>query len=94
VSEKSEVVTFSTGSQYQYQVVAKDPENGQLSYVLKNAPTGMVIDAGTGLITWDNPIVGNHQIVVTVIDGAGMGVAQGYTLMAKANIPSLSLSER
>jgi Putative Ig domain len=66
-------------------VVGKDPENGALTYSLTTAPVGMAIDAVTGLITWDNPIIGNTQVIVKAIDALGLGVAQGYTLTTKQN---------
>jgi hypothetical protein len=53
-------------AKYQYQVVANDPERDSLTYTLTTAPTGMVIDAATGLITWDNPILGQTQIDIAV----------------------------
>jgi RHS repeat-associated protein len=79
------------GIPYQYQVVAKDPENGTLTYGLKNAPAGMVIDSVTGLVTWANPVVGSYQVVVTVADSEGLGVEQGYTLVSRQNaVPTIS----
>jgi hypothetical protein len=89
------VLVANTASQYQYQVVANDPEGSNISYQLKTAPTGMVIDANTGLISWNAPINGSHQIVVTATDYPpltppsggiqGGGVAQGFTLSARTN---------
>jgi RHS repeat-associated protein len=73
------------GTKYQYQVVAKDPENGALAYSLVTAPVGMSINAITGLITWDNPVIGNTQVVVKATDSNGLGVGQGYTLTTKQN---------
>jgi RHS repeat-associated protein len=73
------------GTKYQYQVVGKDPENGALTYSLVTAPVGMAINAVTGLITWDNPVIGNTQVVVKATDSNGLGVGQGYTLTTKQN---------
>jgi YD repeat-containing protein len=81
----------SLGTAYQYQVIAQDPENSLLTYALVNGPTGMAIDSATGLITWDSPVVGNAQVVVSVTDAEGLGVAQGFTLVTKANtVPTIS----
>jgi large repetitive protein len=81
----------SLGTAYQYQVIASDPENSVLTYALVNGPTGMVIDAVTGLLTWNSPIAGTNQVVVSVTDADGLGVAQGFTLVTKANsVPTIS----
>jgi large repetitive protein len=73
------------GKKYQYQVVGNDPEHGALTYSLVTAPAGMVIDAVTGLITWNSPVLGDAQVVVKVVDSNGLGVGQGYTLTTKQN---------
>jgi RHS repeat-associated protein len=81
----------SLGTVYQYQVVAQDPENSVLTYALVNGPTGMVIDAVTGLVTWNSPIAGSNQVIVSVTDADGFGVAQGFTLTTRANAaPTIS----
>jgi large repetitive protein len=45
----------------------------------------MVIDASTGLITWDSPTLGNTQIQITATDAGGAVAAQGYTLTGIQN---------
>ena len=79
------VFAASLGSQYSYQVQATDPDGGSLTYQLLKAPAGMAINAATGLLTWDNPTAGNHQIAVGAVNTAGLGAAQGFTLTARAN---------
>jgi RHS repeat-associated protein len=79
------VFAASLGSQYSYQVQATDPDGGSLTYQLLKAPAGMAINATTGLLTWDNPTAGNHQIAVGAVDAGGLGAAQGFTLTARAN---------
>lgn len=44
----------------------------------------MSIDAATGLVTWSNPVAGQHSVVVGVNDGQ-IGTSQGFTLTAKVN---------
>jgi YD repeat-containing protein len=73
---------------YSYQVVAADPDAGAiLTYTLLKSPVGMAINASTGLITWDNPLVTSqpHEVIVKVVDQFGLGVGQGYSLMVRAN---------
>ena len=79
------VFAASLGSQYSYQVQATDPDGSSLTYQLLKAPAGMAINATTGLLTWDNPTAGNHQIAVGAVDAGGLGAAQGFTLTARAN---------
>jgi hypothetical protein len=45
---------YANSGHYQYQVNAVDPDRDLLTYSLDQAPTGMQIDASTGLITWEN----------------------------------------
>ncbi|OUL29670.1 hypothetical protein BV378_05730, partial [Nostoc sp. RF31YmG] len=80
------VYLASIGSAYNYQVVATDPDAGdRLTYQLLSSPTGMSIDSTTGLLTWNNTIAGNYQVVVGAVDAGGLGAAQGFTLTARAN---------
>ena len=77
---------------YSYQVVGEDKEGDTLSYELIAAPGGMNIDAANGAVTWTNPVLGTHQVVIGVKDGQA-GVAQGYTLTVKENLaPVINLS--
>jgi hypothetical protein len=45
----------------------------------------MVIDANTGLITWNNPTLGNTNIKITATDPSGGVAVQEYTLTGKQN---------
>jgi hypothetical protein len=82
-----------TISPYRYQMVAHGPENGLLTYGLKTASGGMAIlpkrgyanDAQTGLLTWNNLVLGNTKIDVTVTDAGGLVAVQGYTLTTRVN---------
>ncbi|MBD2468818.1 Ig-like domain-containing protein [Nostoc sp. FACHB-145] len=83
------VYVANVGSAYQYQVQATDPDTGdRLTYQLLSVPagvTGISIDANTGLLTWQNPVAGNHRIVVGAVDDGGLGAAQGFSLTARVN---------
>jgi regulation of enolase protein 1 (concanavalin A-like superfamily) len=48
------IQTASENVPFSLQIQAQDPDNppAQLTYVLENAPAGMVIDQNTGLISW------------------------------------------
>jgi hypothetical protein len=60
------------GKIYTYQVKATDPDGDPLTYNLKQAPKGMVIDK-TGLITWkvSEKESGRFPVTVQVTDGHG-----------------------
>ena len=65
-----------TGKAFSYQVQAGDADLGDganLTFSLENAPTGMTIDARTGLISWrpGKDAAGRHAIRIIVADGHG-----------------------
>jgi hypothetical protein len=80
----SSPVTWATeDALYSYHVEATDPDFGDtLSFSLTTPPDGMIIDTGTGEITWtpDNDDVGGHSVLVRVQDGAGEFDTQAFTL--------------
>jgi hypothetical protein len=57
---------------YSYQIKATDPDGDALTYNLKQAPQGMVIDKA-GLITWKvgDKDAGRHPVTVQITDGHG-----------------------
>ncbi len=77
----------SEGQAYQYSLVAHDPDNDPLSYELTQAPTGMLVDATSGLITWtpDYTQADDYPVTIVVRDDQGAEQAQSYTLTA-ANV--------
>ena len=68
---------------YIYQVVAKDPEGGPLSYSIVSGPPGMSID-GNGLIRWQPPtgMTGRQEITtkISVKDDEGSEAFQEFSL--------------
>jgi hypothetical protein len=69
------------GNLYSYQLVAIDTENDLLNYELIAAPTGMLIDIETGLISWlAESSLSNIPITVVVKDPSGLSDTQNYTL--------------
>ncbi len=68
---------------YAYALVTLDPDlSDALTYSLSAAPSGMVIDTGTGLIEWTpaEGQAGAHSVTVTVTDSAGLGDQQSFTI--------------
>ncbi|HXX54343.1 MAG TPA: putative Ig domain-containing protein [Thermodesulfovibrionales bacterium] len=66
-------LTNFDGKVWTYQVKAVDADGDPLTYELKQAPQGMVIDRSTGLITWklDKDTTGRFPVSVQVSDGHG-----------------------
>jgi RHS repeat-associated protein/uncharacterized repeat protein (TIGR01451 family) len=67
---------------YTYVVVATDPENDPLDYMLTAAPAGMSIDSVTGAITWTptQNDLGPHTVSVKVREASGQFDTQSYVL--------------
>ncbi|KHO45825.1 MAG: hemagglutinin/hemolysin-like protein [archaeon GW2011_AR4] len=80
-------VPITTATQdllYTYDIDATDIDSVLLTYLLTQAPAGMTIDNGTGLISWTptNADVGQHTIGIIVTDGL-LNATQAYTLIVQ-----------
>jgi hypothetical protein len=77
-------ITTATEDQlYMYDVDATDVDVGDtLTYSLTAYPTGMMIDATTGVISWtpSNGQVGANSVVIFVLDGNGANDTQSFTI--------------
>jgi hypothetical protein len=69
-----------TDRTYTYEVGAVDADADPLTYILVDAPTGMLINASSGRITWGTPTAGIHQVQVKVLDTGGGQDIQTYSL--------------
>ncbi|WP_298433262.1 putative Ig domain-containing protein, partial [Geobacter sp.] len=65
---------------YYYQVQASDPDGDALRYSLAARPSGMTINAATGLIYWRPESTGTYTVTVKVTDPAGLSATQSYRL--------------
>jgi hypothetical protein len=78
-------VKFATeDALYTYQVEAMDiDESDVLTFSLPNAPTEMLIDSSTGLISWvpTNDDVGSNPLIVQVEDGSGGSDSQSFIII-------------
>ena len=72
------ITTATENSAYAYDVDATDADGDTLTYSLTTSPTGMGINATSGLISWtpDAADVGTHAVTVTVTDGQGGSAVQ------------------
>jgi uncharacterized protein YjdB len=66
------------GQEFTYQVIAYDPDNGELTYSLTEKPEGMQIGSSTGLITWTpgESQIGTFAVEVKVSNGNSFSVKQ------------------
>jgi RHS repeat-associated protein len=71
---------------YQYPVRAIDADNDPLTYSLTTGPTGMTIDPGSGLITWNGP-------AAPAGPAAGPAPTDGLTLTAAGAAAGFSLTD-
>ena len=66
------------GQEFTYQVIAYDPNSGELTYSLTEKPEGMQIGSSTGLITWTpgESQIGTFTVEVKVSNGNSFSVKQ------------------
>ncbi len=76
---------IAVDSSYVYQILASDLDNDPLSYSLTNAPVGMTIDQGTGLINWLPVNLGSFPVNISIDDGQGGVSTQSFTLTVSAS---------
>ncbi len=79
VTEDKQVVF--EGNIMKYQVKATDPDGDKLTYALEDAPQGMTIDSGTGLVQWPvkDDFSGKVSFKVKISDGNGGEIIYGLS---------------
>ena len=70
--------SMSVPSNYTIQIAAAgyDPDGDAITYSLSGAPSGMRIQAATGLITWTKTVKGSYTVTLIGTDSRG-GKGQG-----------------
>ena len=90
------LTTATVGESYSYDVDATDPDAGEtLTFALTTAPSGMTIDATTGVIQWTptSTQVGNQPVTVQVHDTGGLAATQSFMIaVPQPNRPPLITS--
>jgi len=68
----------SVSQEFIYQVIAYDPDNGELTYSLSEKPEGMQIGSSTGLITWTpgESQIGTSTVKVKISNANGFSLEQ------------------
>ena len=78
------------------QAQAFDPDPGDLlTYSLASRPSGMTIDAATGLLQWTpTPLqLGPHAVTLTVSDPFGFSDAQSFEVFVDTNRPPVAVDD-
>ena len=79
-------VSALRGNQYEYQVTANDPDGDPITYGLEAAPTGMTIDAHSGMLRWTPgaDAAGVQRIRIMAKDARGGFATQDFELSVAA----------
>ncbi|NCT42819.1 MAG: RHS famlily protein, partial [Microcystis aeruginosa G11-09] len=80
---------------YSYNLTGQDEDGDLLFWSLEQAPDGMVIDIRTGALRWlpQSSQLGQHQVIVKLLDSFGAFSTQDYTLKVNGtNTPPKLLS--
>ena len=74
--------TALNDGQYLYQVIATDPDEDTIKYELKEAPSGMTIEAATGKLVWrlTPESKGKHHVVIVAKDNENALTEQEFDL--------------
>jgi hypothetical protein len=77
------IVLARAGQAYSYDANATDPENNTLTFALDTAPTGMGINATSGVISWTPTAaqVGRNRVSLRVSDGQGGSAMESFTIL-------------
>ena len=82
--------TATVGVEYQYQIIANDPELTPLDFRLLLGPKGMDIQPNSSLVTWTPTIdqVGENTVQVAVFDAENLGASRTFIITVReANQP-------
>lgn len=73
----------SVDDSYRYDAHATDPDQGGLTFALLQSPTGMQVDAVSGVVTFvpTSSQLGNHRVELQVQDGQGGNATQTFDLV-------------
>jgi len=83
------------GELYSYQILATDPDNNALNYLLETAPAGMTLVGN--LIEWTpaaDQVNQNHPVSLVVSDGLGGVVSQRFAIEVTSDnhVPEMSFT--
>jgi len=82
------ITSATVGEEYTYDVDATDLDGDTLTYFLTIKPTGMTINATTGLINWTPTVTGDYNVTVKASDGE-LFTTQSFTVTVEETGTSL-----
>ncbi|MGN6545519.1 MAG: putative Ig domain-containing protein, partial [Aureliella sp.] len=68
------------GADYRYAAEASDADNDAIVFSLAEGPSGMTVDAASGLVSYDNAVSGVYSVALTASDTRGGTATQRFTL--------------
>ncbi|BAZ19040.1 YD repeat protein (plasmid) [Calothrix sp. NIES-4071] len=86
-----EFVVPRVGKTFRYTATAQDKEGDNLTYsLLSGAPTGVIINANTGILSWtpNSTQLGNQEFTIKVTDGKGGEALQLVSVVVGASVPN------
>jgi hypothetical protein len=75
---------------YVYPVVAEDADGNIAGFELTQAPTGMRIDAASGLVSWTPAQPGQVEVTAAVVDATGLRGEQRFVLTV-GSVPGVTV---
>src|SRR5207249_1876138 len=79
------IVNANVNAAYTYQATAADLDNDALTFSLTSAPTGMTINATTGLVQWTPTAsqLGTQSVTIKVTDAGGLYATEPYSILVQ-----------
>lgn len=93
-SQPSVVFTQGTGSTYDFNNIASDPDMDSISFTLNTGavslPTGVTWDAGTGILTYNGsgPVATTSGHIATVSDGTDSTASSSFSIVISDQWPA------
>ncbi len=80
----------TVGREYRYNAAGTDPDGDALRFTLVSGPTGMSVDAATGVVTWTptGTQVGNLPVTLLLDDRRGGTAEQTFTVASAVSRPN------
>jgi RHS repeat-associated protein len=91
------VVDANVNTLYSYQATAADLDNDTHTFSVVSGPTGLIVNATTGLVTWTPSYtqLGAQTVTLKVTDAGNLSATQVYTILVQqqpGNLPPYIIS--
>jgi len=84
------ILTAKEGTPYTYNAKARASNDAAVRYSLQSAPSGMVVDDTSGVVSWPAPTIGLHNVVLVgaiTSDGKEYTSKQSFVITVASNTP-------